>query len=66
MMDNLTAYDTWNEDHPGPTTEEVSTHVFDTFEEALHYYNQRKLMLKFAGTAGMYVTYPCKFSKDLK
>lgn len=64
IMDNLTAYDTFRGDDPGredephETTREIDSHEFDTEAEALDFYTRRKSALRFAGTAGMYVTYP--------
>lgn len=64
IKDDLTAYDTWRGDDPGrenepmETTETLHTYKFPSFDEAHKFYLHRKNMLRFAGTAGMYVTYP--------
>lgn len=58
-MDNLTAYDNFNEDtFEGQTNVENDSYEFDTEEEALDFYRRQKAMLKFAGGPGMYYTYP--------
>lgn len=59
MRDNVTAYDTFLEEHhQGPITKVLSTFIFETEGEALEFYRKMKRMLKFAGTDGMYYTYP--------
>lgn len=60
--DNLTAYEnTFNEDtFEGPTNVTTATYGFLTEDEAMKFYERRKAMLKVAGTAGMYYTYPTK------
>jgi hypothetical protein len=56
IRQNLTACDTI---HRGPNTQRtLSEHVFDTEDEALKFYEGQRVMLKFAGLAGQYVTYP--------
>jgi hypothetical protein len=66
IMENLTAYPGYRGDDPGredechPTTELVSSHLFATEVAALAFYNHRRALQVFAGTTGMYVTYPRK------
>lgn len=60
IRDNLAAYDTFQEDQPGPTDELRSEHVFKTESEAHEFYLGRKSAFRFAGTAGLYVTYPAR------
>ena len=58
-MDNLTAYDTFNEDtFEGPTNVEVDRTFFDTFEEAEEYYLRMKASYRWSGSRGMYVSFP--------
>lgn len=61
QCDNLTAYADFNEDtFEGPTSVTNDSYYFNTFEEAYEFYKNRKNMLRVAGTAGMYYTYPVK------
>lgn len=61
QKDNLTAYDTFQESsHEGPLNAHVSTYGFLTPEEAMKCYRDGKAMMRFAGSVGMYWTYPVK------
>lgn len=56
---NLTACDTFNEEtFKGPTSITHQIYGFITEEDAIKFFNDRKTMLKFAGCAGDYYTYP--------
>ncbi len=67
IKDNNTAYASFRCDDPGhecssscgPTTETKQTFYFKEEKDALEFYEGRKASLRFAGTAGLYVTYPC-------
>lgn len=43
-----------------PTTSELESHEFDTEDEAMKFYSQRKNMLKVSGLTGEFVTYPVR------
>jgi len=59
QMNNLTAYDTFNEDtFEGETCIEEEVFEFNTEAEALEFFESRKASLRFAGSRGMYYTYP--------
>lgn len=59
QMENLTAYDTFNEEnHFGPTNTVQEEFGFLTEGEAMSFYIKAKNSLRFAGTAGMYYSYP--------
>lgn len=56
---DLTACDTFNEDtFEGSTNVTHQEYGFINEEDALKFYKGRKAMLKFAGCAGDYYTYP--------
>ena len=56
---NVTAFDTFNEEtHQGPTCVTENVSVFGTEEEALKFFYEKKAMLKWFGSPGMYYTYP--------
>lgn len=55
---NLTACDTFNEESDGPTDRILNRWAFNNYDEAVECYEKKKLMLKAAGLAGQYVTYP--------
>ncbi len=62
---NLTAYDDFNEDtFTGPTNVTDQVFGFLTEEEAMKFFERQKAMLKFAGSPGMYYTYPV--TQDLR
>ena len=42
----------------GPTNRVLSEEMFDTEEEAEAHYNSKKAMLRFAGLAGQYCSFP--------
>lgn len=61
QMNNLTAYDTFNEDtFSGPTNVVEEVFRFKTEPEAIKFCEDSKSMLRFAGTRGMYYTCPQK------
>lgn len=58
-MINLTAGDTrWT--GRGSTQRFVSEEAFDTEDEAMANYRKHKAMMRFAGSAGMYFTFPVR------
>lgn len=59
-MQNLAACDTFDENSHDSTHRKLGKWEFDSFEEALKFFEERKAMTKFAGLAGEYFTYPVK------
>ena len=67
QMNNLTAYDTFNEEtFTGPTQETNYAWGFTTEHEAMAFYAKGKASLKFAGSPGMYYTHPVALSLEGK
>ncbi len=55
VRQNVTACDVYV---GGPTQRTMSEHLFNNEKDAEDFYNRQKTMLKFAGLAGQYVTWP--------
>jgi len=65
QMNNLTAYDNFNEDtFQGETCVTEEVFEFKTFDEAEEFHRQKKAMLRFAGGPGMFYSYPSELDKN--